>query len=342
MKQYQENSWQFFIKDIKNSQKTATKPPHINGFSNKELIHLFQSNDTNKLTQFAENIKTKAPLTINKLANLCLVLSQWTLSLGPLKDQEVNEDLYDVMSTISTFTIDQFNALQENQIFQNESVNFGLVVYNLAILSRACLKTPALSARVLNNIGILVEKKEQMNSTCIVNFISGLGLLAKNQCIDSLQLNTTTLEQLLTLLITFSWNNLTSKEIAKCLYGLGLIARTQFLNDFKPDMMVLQSLMTILIHLPLNRCAIETSLYSLMLLVEFGHLDEDAVNTMVLRTLRAFNGHDIQDKETPFLADENHEQYLEHLGLSSSSQLSVSQDSDSSDPFSERRNAFTG
>lgn len=342
MKQHQEISWKFFIKDIKNPQKKATKPPYINQLSNKELIGLFQSNDINKLTQFAEHLKIKATLTINELACLCQALSQWTLLLRTFKYQDLNDDLYDVMSTISTFTINQFNALQTNQIFQNESVNFTFVVYNLAILSRACLTTPVLSARVLNDIGMFLGNNGQMDSKSIANFISGLGLLAKNQRIDSLQLNTIFLHELITMLKNLSWINLNSKEIAKCFYGLGLMARAGLLKDFTPDLMILQSLLTILINMPLNRWAIVTSLHSLMLLVEFEHLDGPTVNIMVLQILRAANGNSIQDKEEVFLADENQEQCLEHLGLSSSGPSSVSQDSDSSDPFSERRNSFAG
>lgn len=314
MREHRENIWNFFIANNENFHK-QTKEANLNTL-NEELVGLFQSDDLDKLTKFAKELELSTPLAPSKLKVLCATLARWALSLETITYPDIKDDIYNIMSTICTVVIDQFNALQNDQISLETNINFSILVYNLAILSRVCLKTPALSIRVLNDIGICINNNSQLNSRHIGNFISGLGLLAKNQCIDSTSLDAQVVNQLVTTLTHLSWFKLNSKAIAKCFYGLSLMAKAHFLNDFKLDATALQALLTILLHLPSNKWPIEISVYSLGTLVEYDYLDAQAANGLVLQVLRTINGNNNENEEEPLPDDENNEQYVKHLELS--------------------------
>lgn len=339
MKQRLDSTWQFFFRESQAAKsKDMQKKPLLNRFHHKDLPRLFQFNNKKQLLQFAEELKRNSPLTTPELENVSCALWDWTLNLKNTKYQDITDDLYDIMSDIATFTINQFNTLENtdwNPRCANEASTLSRIVYFLAILSRAHLKTPNLSTRVLNNIGLFLNKSPCLTSSVISHFISGLGMLAKHQKLDDLQLDTALLNPLLTSLANLSWKKLHTKDIAKCLYSLGLLARANCLNNFKPELDVLETLLFIQINLPqlqIYRWSIETSLYSMVILVEHGILNVNDTDAMVLKTLRLGRAKEfltltptagIKEEEKIFLPNETEEQCVEHLELFNSNSSTI-------------------
>lgn len=337
MKQRVDSTWQFFnatTQTIKTNDVTQTVC--FNRFYNKDLTTLLQSNNKKKLALFAESLQNMSSLTNQELEKLSYALWQWTLNLQNTKQQEINSDINSSMTKIAVFAVNQFNALEEldwSLWTSNDAHTLSATGYHLAILNQAQLDTPSISTLMLNKVGDFITKSDRLNSKIISNFIASLGLFSKYQQVDPLQLNTSLLHALLTLLANLEWKKLNTKDIAKCFYSLSLLAKANCLNHFKLELEILQPLLFIQINLPplqTYRWAIETSLYSLVILVEYGILNVNDTDEMVLETLRAGRLEKLlamalppsnnEEVDNLYWPSEIQKQCLGHLGLFNSKQ----------------------
>jgi hypothetical protein len=162
---------------------------------------------------------------------------------------------------------------------------------------------------------MLMTNCSNLSSESIANFISGLGLLAKNKKIEP-KLNVSIINVLLMSLANLPLIKLDSKAIAKSLYGLSLLARADYLNDFKPDSVIFTILVDILLYKPqneINKKSTLTTLYAIIILAEHGYLNK----TDGLRLLKSINN----TKETALLPNANHRNSHEHIPLFSYNKL---------------------